>query len=454
LREALVDAIDRYDPEITLSPETATRAAEIAIYLGRLDEAEAALALAPPSTFAAILDAEFDLGRGAYETAIEKLEQLDDSDPLAARIVLDKARGTVMLERWQDLLRYAELTIVTAQCDRDRAIEGMGYRLRAIALRELGREDEQSDRDFLRAVELLRESEDLRFRAFAEVSYASCLVVTDRAVEAATLLDSALLTFTSLGLERDAQIAAHALAFADLVAGRYEVALDRSLQALSIDRAQGLPRGESWALKAGALAAVYAGRLDQALELSEALVSLCQMAGSVSELIEAHIIRYRARARAGDSSAVADLQAFLPAVDAIENPVVSATARVIFADAALGKLPNLQAFAAYDAAMSTGVPSQPWLAAELRHLDERWKQQPIRREANNMVIDLTKTTSLEAEHIILDFARITTAESRARRIEDAAPELGLSRRTFFKVRAAVKARLAGEGTKPRRRRVR
>jgi tetratricopeptide (TPR) repeat protein len=454
VRSALQEAIDRYDPEMTLSPATALRAAEVAIYLGHLHEAEVALEIAHESTLTSILQAELQLGRGEYESALHILDLLDDSDALAARIAFDKARASQMLERWDDMLRYAELAIVTAQCDGDRAIEGLGYRCRAIALRECGGRDDHIERDFIQAVRLLRESEDLRFRAFAELSYASLLAVTGRTDEAADLIELALLTFGGLGIERDSQNAMHARAFVDLIAGNYQAALDRALTAIPIDRAQRSAKGESWALKIAALAAAYAGQIDRAVEYADALVSLCQMACSISELVEAHVIRFRARARAGDRTAIADLEAFMPAVLALEKPVVTATARAVLADALLGEHPDLRAFAARDAAEPEGVPAQPWLVAELRHLHARWERQPIRREANRLVVDLTRASSLESEHMILDFARLGAAESRAHRVEDAAPDLGLSRRTFFKVRAAVKTRLAGEGTKPRRRRVR
>jgi tetratricopeptide (TPR) repeat protein len=455
-REVLLDAVDRYlAGDIPETEDTALWRASVAVYLGRVDDGRAALRDARPSTFGDILAAELDLAEGKYEEARARLSRLSRLDPsLAARAAIDFARVAQQEGKWEEVGRYADEAIRLARIADDRAWEGMGYRLRAIGRSAAQGADEVAEIDFRRSVDLLRETEDLRFRAFAELSLARRLVVIDDAPGACTLLDSAESTFLRLGLELDAQTAQNARAWAELVAGRYEDALRRSLAALEVDRAQGCARGETWALRASAVASVFAGRFDDAVRLADAALSLARVAGSVPDLLEAHLLACRARARTGDVDAIDALDALLPAIDALNQAPLSATARVVKADALLG-LDHPRAFVARDEAEPGRALRGPWLQAEFRHLDDRWSTQVIRREGSRLVVDFAAgTPCLSTAHLLVDYASLDSVSKTATRKTDAARLLCLTRRNYYKVKAGVEARLQPNPVKTRPRRVR
>lgn len=168
------------------------------------------------------------------------------------------------------------------------------------------------------------------------------------------------------------------------------------------------------------------------------------------DLLDAHLIYYRVQARRGVEGSADGLAARIPGIDELNERVSSAVARVMLADARLGLVPDLHAFAAREACEAFRGLAHPWLVAELRHLDARWSEMPIRREGSTLVVDLTRADPLAAEHLILDYARLRSAEHRHAHTVDAAKDLGLSRRTFYKVAAAIEERLTGAVT-PRRR---
>jgi hypothetical protein len=456
VRDELLQAVDSYlANEVPETEETALWRASIAVYLGRVSEAREALRDAPPSVLGEILTAEVDLAEGRYEEARTRLTRLSRLElSLAARAAVDLARVAQQEGKLSDVRRFADDAILFARDANDLALEGMGYRLRAIGRSGSEGADEVAEEDFRRSVDLLRATEDLRFRAFAELSLARRLVVEDDAPGACALLDSAENTFLRLGLELDAQTAQNARAWAELVAGHYQDAFKRSIAALEIDRAQGCARGETWALRASAISAIFTGQISEAVTLSDALLSLARVAGSVPDLLEAHLISCRARARAGDASALEGIESLLPAIDALEQGPLSATARVLKADALLG-LDQTRAFVARDEAEAGRALRGPWLQAELKHLDGRWSTQVVRREGSRFVVDFAMgVPCLPAAHLLLDYASLESVETKTTRKTEAARMLCLKRRNFYKVKADVEARLLASPTKTRPRRVR
>ena len=190
------------------------------------------------------------------------------------------------------------------------------------------------------------------------------------------------------------------------------------------------------------------------MEHAEALLSLARLAGSIPDLLEAHLIAYRARARSGDASAIDAIERLLPAVDALDQGPLSATARVLKADALLG-LDQTRAFVARDEAEAGRALRGPWLQAELRHLDERWSTQVVRREGSRFVVDFAVgSPCLSAAHLLLDYASLESVATKTTRKTEAAQMLCLKRRHFYKVKADVEARLLASPAKTRPRRVR
>jgi hypothetical protein len=374
-------------------------------------------------------------------------------DTTAVAEALERARGAVVQENWPDVRLHATRALELAQRDGDQAAEGRALRLRAVAGREIDGGSEAVESDFRRAIVLLRGAGDRRFRAYTESDLVGLLVARGDTIEAGGLIDSAEEALLSLGLVEDAQRCQHARVWMDLVAGEYARALERARAAVPMDRAMMSLKGEGWALKGGALAATFAADLDAALEFAEEFFSLARLGGRTVELLEAHQIYYRVLARRGDPRGVDGLSAIQPGVDGLGQPIASARARVIMADARLGDRPDIAAYLAREECEAARSLVGPWLVAELRHLDRRWSEMPIRREGNRLVIDLGRRGCLQTEHAILDHARVASARTRERKKTRQAEDLCLSRRNFYKLLDNLKSQASGGGKKQRRRRL-
>ena len=193
VRDELLQAVDSYlANDVPETEETALWRASVAVYLGRNEEAREALRDAPPSALGEILAAEIDLAEGRYGEARTRLTRLSRLDlSLAARAAVDLARVAQQEGKFGEVMDFADDAILFARDAQDLTLEGMGYRLRAIGRFGSEGADEVAEEDLRRSVDLLRATEDLRFRAFAELSLAGRLVVTGDAPGACALLDSA-----------------------------------------------------------------------------------------------------------------------------------------------------------------------------------------------------------------------------------------------------------------------
>ena len=367
--------------------------------------------------------------------------------------LLSDCRGALVERRWSDLAAMAREALAIARRTGDQLAEGHALRYRGIAADDDDMDASDSAAlDFRRAITLFRACGDDVQRAATEGDLAGHLIARGEAVEAFAVLDSAEATYLRLGLVERAQRCAHQRSWADLATGSYESALRRAREAIPMDRAMMSLANEGWALQSGALAALYLGDLDTALEFANGFLTVARIGGQMHDLLDAHLIYYRTLARRGDGGAIDRLVEWFPAVDELHEPVLSATARVLLADARLGPLPDLRAFIARDTCEPGRALRDPWLVAELRHLDARWTAQPIYRDGARLVVDLARSTSLPDEHLILDYVRIHGAQKRSTRTVEAAQWVGLSRRTFYKVRDAVDERAAGSARRARRRR--
>lgn len=369
----------------------------------------------------------------------------------AATTCLESAREARQRGDWRRVGAYTIQAIALAREADDLDAEGEALWLRAMAARETGGDAATMAQDLRRAIELLERAGNSYLRAHAECDVAGLAIAEGDAGQARALLDSAETTYLSLGLEVEVQRCQCGRAWTDLVAGNYAEALARVRACLPLDRAIADYSGESWTLQAGALAATFAGELHAAADFAEALLSFRRLGPSYPDLLEGHLLKYRALARAGDADAIASLRALLPSIDEVKSAALSATARVILADALLADRPSLIAYAARDEANAGRDIPGPWLVAEFGHLDRRWMAQSIWREGDHLVVDLARSGCLTTERVILDHARLEAARTHTTKIDDAAAHLSLTRRTYLKARAMMKRRLAGEGPPARRR---
>jgi tetratricopeptide (TPR) repeat protein len=370
----------------------------------------------------------------------------------AAATCLESAREAQRRCDWATLLFHAERAAEAAREAGDATSEGAAIRLRAIANEATGGAVDDVTRDLRRAVALLRAGDDRRLLAYAESSLAGQLIHQGHGIEALGLIDSAESALLDLGLERDIQRCQHARAWGELIVGDYAKAMDRARASLPLDRAMMSEEGEGWTLQTGALAATFAGDYETAIDHANALLGLRRTSNNTPLLLDAHLIRYRAMARSGDPHGLSGLRQTAGVIDELREPAALATARAILADALLGARPDLASFVARDEAERGRSLAHPWLHAELRNLEARWASKGIRREGGRLVVDLARAGCLPSERLILDYARMEAAKDRAARVEDAAPELCLSRRAFFKLAAALKGQVGGSGPRPRRRR--
>jgi hypothetical protein len=365
---------------------------------------------------------------------------------------LERCSRALRSARWTDLRGLAQSALDLARIDGDQVAEGRALRYRGIATQEMDGGAAAAS-DYRRAATIFRTAGDARNCALTESDLAGFLVARGDPVEALGLIDSAEHAFRELGLEQQAQECKHRRAFADLVLGDYESALRRAREAVPLDRAMMSLSGEGWALEAGALAATFAGDLDTAQDFAGAFLSLARIGNEMTDLLEAHLVYHRVLARRGEARSVEEIEARLYAIDGLNQPAMSATARVILADARLGAKPDLLAFAARDECEPFRQLVGPWLAAELRHLDARWSEMPIRREGDALVVDLGRPGCLPAEHLILDYARTRAAQGRSSRKIQQAADLSLTRRHYYKVLDAIEERLSGAGRPARQRRL-
>jgi hypothetical protein len=356
--------------------------------------------------------------------------------------LLESARIARRSRDWPEVRAYAQAALDFARASGDLVAEGRALRYRGIAKQET-EGGQAAVSDLRRAITILNSAGDLRSRAAAESDLAGVLISTGNAEGAAALIDSADHAFSRLGLFDDVQLCQHQRAWADLVTGACEAALRRARESIPMDRAMMSIEGEGWALQTGAIAATFLGRFDVAATFAAEYFSLARIGGDTAELLDAHLIHYRLEARRGDREAADRLLERLPGIDGLGQPVASAVARVIVADARLGTTPDARAFAARDEAEPFRAIADPWLAAEFRHLDTRWSEMSIRRERGGLFVDLARAGCLPSEHLILDLARLRAAESRSRQKTKVAAELCLKRRNYYRLKEEVDAALSG-----------
>lgn len=449
-RDGLTASIDQYLSDAPLPDPTR---AEIALYLQRVDEAEEALDRCGASPLAELLRAEAEIQRKHYGAARERFEALSGASGILARIENGLATCAKSVGDHARAAKHAERAIVAARREGDAIEEGKGYRIRGISLSEIDGENEQVADNLRKAVEILCDAEDGRFRAQAEMSLAAWAASRGEAGEALALLDSAESTFLRFGLELLAQSAQHARLWAYLAVGDFDAVLARTGPCIAISRSQASAEGEAWGLHVGALAAVLSGRIATALDYAGALLGVLRVSGSIPDLVEAHLVDARARARAGDRGALEDLDEYLDAAEETKLPLLIATGRVLRADALLG-LDAAAAFAARDAAEPGRTMGSPWLRAEFRNLDVRWAREPIRMERGSFVFDPSAgLPSRKDAHLILDYVLAAEARRAANGAETAAARLlGESRNSFWNwsERAAVRMRAKKTRAKSRR----
>jgi hypothetical protein len=377
----LLGLIDQYH---VLPLGTLERAA-MAVYLDRRKDAERALAVVDDPVTAEILTAEFAILESRHDDALAALERLPGTlEPdLAARVAWNRCRYARMRRDWHGTERHASEAVRLARLAGDDALHGCALTSLGIAYRELGHESAATERAMREAVALLRSSEDLKFRAYAESTLATWLLGGTGSTEAYALLRCARDTFERYGLRRDLEISHQQYAMAELQTGRYDDALAHATSSGEAALENGDMRNYEWALRIATLALTFLERYDEAVARAGVLADMCSGEDGPRG---ARILMARARARAGDRAALDELEDISRDADLAKRPIEAATIAVQAADALLS-IDVPRAFRARDEIEQYRALRGQWINAEFRQLDARWSAMPIRREGSSLIVD-------------------------------------------------------------------
>jgi tetratricopeptide (TPR) repeat protein len=407
--------------------------AEVALYLGRFDEAEDALgadrALAGSDTAWGLehlavrrnlLRAELAMEDGSYEEAHAAFTQLKEDAHACEdaftemRAWYDLARVAYRRSEHTNCLEYAAVAASLAGEMGNSFYQGCCVLNRALALFEVGDVD-ASERAYTEALSLLSSTENLRFRAFAEQGYAGVLVARDRIEEGLLLLQRAEATVTRLGNVKNIQIIRNATTWAYFALGDYDAAQERVHGLLEMDRGSTDARAEFYGLKLLACVELARDRVVEASKAAGEAVRLASLTADPINMLEARMLEARCMSRSGKLRAVDRLREAMAEADSRGAKHQSTLARIYLADALHTSDPVAASAALEEANGRARQSPNPWVQAELRALERARMQWPIRIETDgSLIICLgSKLPSRADAHDALDKALIMTALNRA-----------------------------------------
>jgi tetratricopeptide (TPR) repeat protein len=428
------DAIELYEEGVTPvdGVEGALWNAEVAIYLGRLGEAEEALEEPVLQSGGEIfgqehaalrkqlLTAGLQIAKGEYTEAEESLKELtwvarDAEDTLIEmRAWFDLARIAWLRSDWTQALELFAIASSLAGQIGNSYYRGRCSFHRASSLYESG-DIEAAELAYQEAIGLLAFCENLRQRANAENGYAGLLVATGRYEEALELLARAEATVTRIGNIPNIQIIRNATTWALYALERYDEVLERVRGLIDMDRAGGDMRAEAFGLRLMACVALAQGRDADALKAATEMTSLLEMMGDEDSAYDGKLLVARCRSRRGDAKAIADLRGSVEAADESTNSYRSALTRIYLADA-LHTVDPLEAARIFAEAkeLADRMPNA-WVRAELRALERASSTWPVRVGTDgSLIICLSAKLPMREEvHDILDKVLLRTALERA-----------------------------------------
>jgi tetratricopeptide (TPR) repeat protein len=404
-------------------PEAALWRAEVAAYLLRLDEAAALLNEVKTDRPELIcrrelVAAEIALACGQLGEADELLTEAvqraerEGSAFLAMRGRLCRARLARMKGEWNDSLTWAALAHREADDLGNPFYAGLALFNQGVCLAELG-DASGAETSYHAAIERLRSTEDLRFRALAEHSLAGLLLASGQTEMACALSESADETLSRAGLISDAQLVCHGLAWARFARGQVDEAIRCARTLIDFDRAQGDSRAVMWGLKAMTVFSCVANHLDEARSFAEEFARVASLAGAESDRLEAELLLARAQAKSGDYEAFPRLLALVERIEKSGDTLLAITARLCVADALLG-VDHARAYRAYLQVRGAAVAARgPWIYGEAAALDRAWRRMGIQREGDEIRINLrADLPSRESLMTILDWELMSAALDR------------------------------------------
>lgn len=372
--------------------------AEVALYLGRTTEAGVAVAetvrdlessLAETGEVGALarrswlLAAEVAAANGAIDDAEARASAVAEAavhagDILAAmraRFALGQTAGA-RGEHPLALERLAAASRLATDLAND-FYQGRIAHTRGVHLLALG-EYSAAERRLVEAVELLGATEDLRYRAAAQVSLGSLYCELGRFDEAYDLLTRAELRDASIAVGPDPRQIRLTTAKSLLGLGRYEEAVAKLEGLLELERARGSRIGELDTLGLLARAELGRGNATSAERAAAAAVELATVAGTPDHRIAARILLGRVRARLGRDETPDELRAILADVDESGTDIQRAEGRIYLAEALVLESPIESAELVAKARAMPIVEATPWLGHELDRVDRDRLRAPVR----------------------------------------------------------------------------
>jgi tetratricopeptide (TPR) repeat protein len=380
--------------------------AEVAIYLGRFEEAEDALGADRPlvgsdtawgpehlAVRRNLLRAELAMEDGSYEQAHAAFMQLKEDAHACEdaftemRAWYDLARVAYRRSEHTNCLEYAAVAASLAGEMGNSFYQGCCIFNRAAALFEAGDID-ASERAYAEALSLLSSSENLRFRALAELGYAGVLVARDRIEEGLLLLQRAEATVTRLGNVKNIQIIRNATAWAYFALGDYDAAQERAHALLAMDQGSTDARAEFFGLKLLACVELARDRVFEATKAAGEAVRLASLTANPINIREARMLEARCMSRSGNLRAVDWLREAVAEADSRGAKYQSTLARIYLADALHTSDPVAASAALEEAKERAREAPSPWVQAELRAFERVRASRPVRLEDGHLVVDV------------------------------------------------------------------
>lgn len=335
---------------------------------------------------AAYFEGRFETAETLARRALEAAGSRDPHTRVRARYDLGRIRRRS--GRHEEALEVLAQASTEAEAAGNTYYRGLIAFNRAICLYQLDRLPD-AEPVFIEALGLLEQSENLRYRALAESSYASLLMDLGRYSTALALLDRAERTALPLALSSDLHAMRNTLAKAMLWLGRYEEAIARLNEVIAFERGAGDHYAELNALNLLIQALVAAGRVDAASRAADDALLLAATVGVPEAALDTQIYAGRVWAAAGRSDARQALEDALERADLHGTPYQRAEARIYLAEALLTSSP-LRAEALLGEARAFPVTLESGrLRAEAERVEALRRSAPIRVESpRRFVVEL------------------------------------------------------------------
>lgn len=252
-RGEYVAAAARFDEgDVPRGESAALWCADVAIYLGRLENVEHYLSMAPECELRTVLEAERLFATNAWSEADAMLVGLT-----SARAIVNRARVAFKTGEWDRCLELARDVEHQAEREGNEFLAGRARYLGAVALDEAGHRN--AAEDMMRsAVRALRETERGRYLAFA-LNHQAWLVVERLPDQARELVAEARTIAAGLGQSADLIVYDTALIQHVHRAGRYREVIERARPFVDLVAELGDPDHECYARTMWCVAALAIG---------------------------------------------------------------------------------------------------------------------------------------------------------------------------------------------------